>query len=123
MTFTIPITHIPTQPGVYLFKNEKGQILYIGKAKNLQKRVQQYFAPGSLRKQEMVTSATKLDFHITKNESEALYLEDNLIKQHQPYFNNLLKADNSYVYLKITHENFPQIILTRKKSKDKATYI
>lgn len=123
MTFTIPITHIPTQPGVYLFKNEKGQILYIGKAKNLQKRVQQYFSPGSLRKQEMLAQATGLDFHVVKNESEALYLEDNLIKQHQPYFNNLLKADNSYVYLKITHEDFPQIILTRKKNKDKATYI
>jgi len=97
--------------------------LYIGKAKNLQKRVQQYFAPGSLWKQEMLAQAFGLDFHVVQNESEALYLEDNLIKKHQPYFNNLLKADNSYVYLKITHEDFPQIILTRKKANDKATYI
>lgn len=123
MTFTIPIANIPTQPGVYLFKNEKGQILYIGKAKNLQKRIQQYFSPGSLRKQEMLAQAFGLDFHVVKNEGEALYLEDNLIKKNQPYFNNLLKADNSYVYIKITDEPFPQIILTRKKWNDKGTYI
>ena len=115
--------NIPNQPGVYLFKDEKGQILYIGKAKNLQKRIQQYFSPGSLRKQEMLSQAAGLDFHIVQNESEALYLEDNLIKKNQPYFNNLLKADNSYVYIKITDEDFPQIITTRKKNKDKATYI
>ena len=71
----------------------------------------------------MVAQAAGLDFHVTKNESEALYLEDNMIKKYQPYFNNLLKADNSYVYLKITNENFPQILLTRKKQQDKATYI
>ncbi|MEI8091931.1 MAG: GIY-YIG nuclease family protein [bacterium] len=106
-----------------MFKDAKGQILYIGKAKNLQKRIQQYFSPGSLRKQEMLTQASGLDFHVVKNESEALYLEDNLIKKNQPYFNNLLKADNSYVYIKITNEDFPQIILTRKKQHDKATYI
>lgn len=115
--------NIPSSPGVYIFKDTSGKILYIGKAKNLQKRLQQYFSPGSLRKQEMVASATTLDFHITKNESEALYLEDNLIKKNQPYFNNLLKADNSYVYIKITKEDFPQIILTRKKVQDGAIYI
>lgn len=123
MTFTIPLTTIPSEPGVYLFKNERWQVLYIGKAKNLQKRVQQYFSPGSLWKQEMIAQATGLDFHVTQNESEALYLEDNMIKKYQPYFNNLLKADNSYVYLKITNEDFPQILLTRKKQQDKATYI
>jgi excinuclease ABC subunit C len=71
----------------------------------------------------MVAEATKLDFHITKNESEALYLEDNMIKKHQPYFNNLLKADNSYIYIKITNDKYPQIITTRKKYQDGATYI
>lgn len=117
------VTNIPSKPGVYIFKDAKSQILYIGKAKNLQKRISQYFTPGSLWKQEMVAQATSLDFHAVKNESEALYLEDNLIKKHQPYFNNLLKADNSYVYIKITKEEFPQIILTRKKISDGATYI
>lgn len=106
-----------------MFKDKKGNILYIGKAKNLQKRVSQYFAPNSLRKQEMLNKAATLDFLIVNNESEALYLEDNLIKQHQPEYNNLLKADNSYTYIKITHEQFPQILLTKRKIHDGATYI
>ncbi|MEI6672261.1 MAG: GIY-YIG nuclease family protein [bacterium] len=95
----------------------------MGKAKNLQKRIGQYFSPNSLRKQEMLEKADKVDFLIVKNESEALYLEDNMIKQHQPEYNNLLKADNSYVYIKITKESFPQIFLTRKKNNDNALYI
>ncbi len=115
--------NIPIQPGVYVFKDANKHVLYIGKAKNLQKRLQQYFAPGSLRKQEMLAQASGLDFHVVQNESEALYLEDNMIKKHQPYFNNLLKADNSYIYIKITNEKFPQVITTRKKSEDWATYI
>ena len=123
MPLSINVKNIPSDPWVYIFKDEKGSILYIGKAKNLQKRIQQYFNPGSLRKQEMMAQAFGLDFHVVKNESEALYLEDNLIKKNQPYFNNLLKADNSYCYIKITDEDFPQILLTRKKLYDKATYI
>lgn len=97
--------------------------MYIGKAKNLQKRVGQYFAPNSVRKQEMLNKASSVDFLIVNNESEALYLEDNLIKQHQPEYNNLLKADNSYTYIKITHEAFPQILLTKRKINDGAMYI
>ncbi|MCX6825418.1 MAG: excinuclease ABC subunit UvrC [candidate division SR1 bacterium] len=121
--FTIETNKIPDNAGVYLFKDRKGSILYIGKAKNLQKRLSQYFSPNSLRKQEMLEKAEKVDFLIVKNESEALYLEDNLIKQHQPEYNNLLKADNSYVYIKITKESFPQIFLTRKRINDGAVYI
>lgn len=121
--FTIDIQKIPTHAGVYLFKDRKDNILYIGKAKNLQKRIWQYFSPNSLRKQEMLSKATKLDFLTVKNESEALYLEDNMIKQHQPEYNNLLKADNSYTYIKITKEQFPQIILTKRRINDGSTYI
>ena len=121
--FTTDITKIPTNAGIYLFKDKKWTILYIGKAKNLQKRLGQYFSPNSLRKQEMLDKADKVDFLMVKNESEALYLEDNMIKQHQPEYNNLLKADNSYVYIKITKESFPQIFLTRKKINDNALYI
>lgn len=121
--FTSDISKIPNNAGVYLFKDRKWTILYIGKAKNLQKRLWQYFSPNSLRKQEMLEKADKVDFLIVKNESEALYLEDNMIKQHQPEYNNLLKADNSYVYIKITKESFPQIFLTRKKINDNALYI
>ncbi len=121
--FTTDIAKIPSNAWVYLFKDRKGTILYIGKAKNLQKRLSQYFSPNSLWKQEMLEKADKVDFLMVKNESEALYLEDNLIKQHQPEYNNLLKADNSYVYIKITKEPFPQIYLTRKRSNDGALYI
>ena len=85
------LASLPTNPGIYLFKDRKDTILYIGKAKNLQKRIWQYFSPNSLRKQEMLEKADKVDFLIVKNESEALYLEDNMIKQHQPEYNNLLK--------------------------------
>ncbi|MFA6256625.1 MAG: excinuclease ABC subunit UvrC [Candidatus Absconditabacterales bacterium] len=120
---SINIEKIPNNAGVYLFKDRKGTILYIGKAKNLQKRLGQYFSINSLRKQEMLQKADKVDFLIVKNESEALYLEDNMIKKHQPFYNNLLKADNSYVYIKITKESFPQIFLTRKKINDNALYI
>ncbi len=121
--FSTDITKIPNNAWVYLFKDKKWTILYIGKAKNLQKRLGQYFSPNSLRKQEMLEKADKVDFLIVKNESEALYLEDNMIKQHQPEYNNLLKADNSYVYIKITKESFPQIFLTRKRNNDNAIYI
>lgn len=123
MLSSITIQNIPTNPGIYVFKDGKDNVLYIGKAKNLQKRVSQYFSPGSLRKQDMLGQAVSLDFHVVSTESEALYLEDNLIKQHQPPFNNLLKADNSYIYIKITNEDFPQIITTRKKYADGASYI
>jgi len=121
--FTTDISKIPTNAWVYLFKDKKDTILYIGKAKNLQKRLSQYFSPNSLRKQEMLEKADKVDFLMVKNESEALYLEDNLIKQHQPEYNNLLKADNSYIYIKITKEKFPQIFMTRKKINDGSIYI
>ena len=120
---TPDISKFPTNAWVYLFKDRRWTILYIGKAKNLQKRIGQYFSLNSLRKQEMLQKAEKIDFLIVKNESEALYLEDNMIKQHQPFYNNLLKADNSYTYIKITKESFPQIILTKRRINDGSLYI
>lgn len=97
--------------------------MYIGKAKDLKNRVKQYFAPGSVWKQDMLSKATKLDFVIVQTESEALYLEDNLIKKHKPVYNSLLKADNSYVYIKITKEAFPIVFTTRSRVNDGAVYI
>jgi excinuclease ABC subunit C len=85
--------------------------------------VAQYFAPGSLRKQEMLQKAVSVDFFVVKNESESLYLENNLIKKHKPFYNNMLKGGNGYSYIKLTHHDFPQILLTRTKKNDKATYI
>ncbi len=119
----IDISHIPQEPWVYLFKDSKGTILYIWKAKNLQKRVSQYFTPNSLWKQEMVAKASKVEFFVVANESESLYLENNLIKKHKPFFNCMLKWWNGYTYIKLTDWDFPQVLTTRNKRNDKATYI
>ncbi len=119
----IDLTNIPKDPGVYFFKDKKWEILYVWKAKNLQKRVSQYFALWSVWKQDMMQKADSLDFIVSQSESEALYLEDNLIKQRLPEYNNLLKADNSYTYLKISNHEFPEIYLSRKKIQDWSTYI
>ena len=117
------ISHIPSSPWVYLFKDRKEKVLYVGKAKDLAKRVSQYFTPGSVWKQDMLTKAHRVDFIEVTTESEALYLEDNLIKTNNPEYNRLLKWDNSYVYLKITKEDFPQIFVTRMRKNDGCTYI
>ena len=119
----IPISHIPHEPGIYIFKNSSWEVLYIGKAKNLHKRVQQYFTPWSLWKQEMLAKSKSVEYVSVHNESEALYLESNLIKEHQPPFNSLLKWDNSYCFIKIPKEDFPPIMITRKRVDDGAIYI
>lgn len=118
----ISVAHLPQEPWIYLFKEGK-TILYIGKAKNIKKRVQQYFSPWSVWKQDMIARADSIDFVVVQSDNEAYLLELNMIKQYQPYYNNLLKWDNSYVFVKITNENFGQIFLTRKRSNDGATYI
>jgi predicted GIY-YIG superfamily endonuclease len=109
------LQHLPSSPWVYLFKDRKEKILYVGKAKDLSKRVSQYFTPWSVWKQDMLMKAVRVDFIEVTTESEALYLEDNLIKTNNPEYNRLLKWDNSYVYLKITKEDFPQIFITRMR--------
>lgn len=120
---TLPsLSHIPTDFGIYIFKHGK-DILYIGKAKNLKNRISQYFNPGSLRKQDMLNKADDVEFIVCKTENEALVLESNMIKQHKPPYNRLLKWDNSYVYIKITKQPYPQIYLTRSRLDDWATYI
>lgn len=117
------LSNIPSKPWIYIFKDSRDNILYVWKAKNLKNRVSQYFNPNSVRKQDMLNKAKKVDFFQVNNESEALYLEDNMIKKHQPPYNNLLKGSNSYSYIKITNEDFPQIFICKKKLKDSATYI
>ena len=113
----------PPTPGVYLFKQKSGVILYIGKAKNIKKRIQQYFSPKSLRKQEMVNKAHHIDFLETKTEEEAILLETNLIWEYKPLYNNLIKWDTAYVYIKIPKEPYPRILLSRYKKNDGAIYI
>lgn len=117
------LDHISELPGVYIFRDGRKQILYIGKAKNLRKRVGQYFNPKSVWKQDMLNKAENLEFLVCQSEQEALVLESNLIKKHFPPFNRLLKGDNSYVYIKITNHPYPQVLLTRYRADDKATYI
>lgn len=117
------ITKLPHQPWVYIFKSKADKILYIWKAKDIYKRVSQYFTPGSVWKQEMVAKAEKIDYFIVLNEKDALSLEINLINQHKPPYNSLLKWDTSYVYIKITNETYPQIYFTRFKDDDGAVYL
>ena len=116
---------LPQKPGVYLIKNEKEEIIYVGKAVNLKNRVRQYFqsSKNQLPKvQAMVQHIKEFEYIITDSELEALLLECNLIKKYRPFYNVLLKDDKAYPYIKITNEAFPRILMTRKMQKDKAKY-
>ncbi|MGL5509776.1 MAG: GIY-YIG nuclease family protein, partial [Microcoleaceae cyanobacterium] len=110
---------IPLTPGVYLMGDRHGEILYIGKSKQLRNRVRSYFREGersSHRISLMVKQVTNIEFIVTDTEAEALALEANLIKKHQPRFNVLLKDDKKYPYVCITwSEDYPRIFITRKR--------
>jgi len=114
------LEHLPKTPGCYLFKNENGQILYVGKAKNLRSRVRQYFQDSKrddLKLQMMVSKIRDLEVIETDSEVEALILESNLVHLHRPRYNIELKDDKSYPYIKITEELFPRIYVTREKER------
>jgi len=116
---------LPTQPGVYIMKDENDTILYVGKAINLKNRVSQYFRKTnkSLRIEKMVSKISYFEYIITNNEVEALILECNLIKKHKPQYNVMLKDDKSYPYIKVTlKENFPRVYVTRNKIADGSKY-
>ncbi|GFE67689.1 excinuclease ABC subunit UvrC [Chroococcus sp. FPU101] len=118
------LKEIPTESGVYLMRDQSGDILYIGKSKKLRSRVRSYFRPAqplSPRIAMMVQQVVEIEFIVTDTEAEALALEANLIKQHQPYFNVLLKDDKKYPYICITwSELYPRIFITRKRRTDNA---
>lgn len=126
MSLTDKIKNIPSRPGVYLYKDEAEQIIYVGKAVSLRNRVRSYFT--GVNKQApkvkaMLNRAVDLDFIVTDSEMEALILENNLIKEHQPKYNILLKDDKTYPYIKVTsQEEFPRVFLTRRVLKDGARY-
>ena len=118
------LKEIPTEPGVYFMKDAQDNILYIGKSKKLRTRVRSYFRQiqdHSPRIELMVHQIVEIEFIVTDTESEALALEANLIKQHQPHFNVLLKDDKKYPYLCITwSEDYPRVFITRKRRMGKA---
>jgi excinuclease ABC subunit C len=114
---------VPDEPGVYLMKNEGGEILYIGKAKQLRKRVKQYFIPGRdgrMMVPFLTSQVVKIDTIVTFSEKEALLLENNLIKKHQPKYNVLLKDDKTFISLTVNHRHqWPMIRIVRHRGKPK----
>ncbi|MCX6635390.1 MAG: excinuclease ABC subunit UvrC, partial [Acidobacteria bacterium] len=116
---------LPAGPGVYLYKDEHGTVLYVGKAKNLRNRVRSYFSEDKLsdvKTGTLLAEAAGIEYILVDNEKEALALENNLIKQYQPRFNILLRDDKTYPYLKLTGEKHPRIYVTRRLKKDGSTY-
>ena len=115
----------PVLPGVYLYKDEAGRVIYVGKAKSLRQRVRSYFSEDSLANAKtgsLMAEARDLDYILVDNEKEALALENNLIKEYQPRFNVLLRDDKTYPYIKLTKEKYPRVYVTRRLLKDGATY-
>ena len=109
---------LPDNPGCYLYKDNIGEIIYVGKAKNLKNRVKSYFTGTHNKKtQSLVSKIEDLEYIIVNSEKEALLLENNLIKKYRPYFNIRLKDDKSYPYLMITKEEHPRLLMTRKYKK------
>ncbi|HET7322462.1 MAG TPA: excinuclease ABC subunit UvrC [Longimicrobiaceae bacterium] len=120
------LRHLPTRPGVYLMKDEAGEILYVGKAKSLRSRVRSYFKsdhPESLKTRELVKRVRDFETIVVNSEAEALILENNLIKEHQPRFNINLRDDKTYPYVKVTvGEPIPRVLVTRRMVRDGSRY-
>lgn len=117
---------LPAQPGVYIMHDAKDEIIYVGKAISLKNRVRQYFQSSrnkTAKIEQMVSRITRFEYIITDSELEALVLECNLIKEHRPRYNTMLKDDKSYPYIKVTvTEDFPRIMFSRDMKKDKNKY-
>ncbi|WP_202708444.1 excinuclease ABC subunit UvrC [Sporosalibacterium faouarense] len=117
---------LPDKPGVYIMKDDRGQVIYVGKAISLKKRVRQYFQSSKNKGAKvvaMVENINEFEYIITDTEVEALILEANLIKKHKPKYNVLLRDDKQYPYIKVTtNEKYPRVLKVRKVRKDKAKY-
>jgi excinuclease ABC subunit C len=120
------IRTLPTSPGVYLYKNAEGQVIYVGKAINLRSRVRSYFLEGAAvnaKTGSLLREAVDVDYVVVDNEKEALALENNLIKQKKPRYNILLRDDKTYPYIKLTiNERYPRVFPTRRLRKDGSLY-
>ena len=115
---------LPDSPGVYLFKDERGTVIYVGKAKSIRKRVGSHFSkPGNRSALEMTTSVAEIDFIATETEAEALLAEQEFIKRHRPRFNVRLRDDKSYPYIGISlDEDYPRVYFTREKHRRNRAY-
>ena len=117
---------LPTSPGVYMMHKADGEVIYVGKAKNLKNRVRQYFLDSykkTSKIEQMVMNIDYFEYIVVDNELESLILESNLIKEYRPRYNTLLKDDKNYPYIKLTiNEEYPRVFMVRKKSKDGAIY-
>lgn len=125
MSLQSKLKNIPTFPGVYRFVDDKGEIIYIGKAKNLRSRVRSYFQKSksqSPKNLTMIRHISDLEWIVVRSEVEALLTEANLIKQHSPRYNVMMKDDKSFPFIRITNEPYPQVLLTRKIVKDGSRY-
>ena len=120
------IRTLPTQPGCYLYKNAEGEVIYVGKAKNLRARVRSYFLEASqvnAKTDSLMREAVDVEYITVANEHEALALENNLIKQKKPRFNILLRDDKTYPYIKLTmNDRYPKVFVTRRLRKDGSAY-
>ena len=127
MDLIAKIRTLPLQPGVYLYKNAEGEVIYVGKAKNLRARVRSYFQEGvgeaNAKTGTLLREAVDVDYIVVANNKEALALENNLIKQKKPRFNILLRDDKTYPYIKLTlAERYPRVYVTRRLRKDGSVY-
>ncbi len=126
MDLPAKIRSLPASPGVYLYKNAEGEVIYVGKAQNLRARVSSYFHEGrweDAKTGTLVREAVDVDYIVVANNNEALALENHLIKQKQPRFNILLRDDKTYPYVKLTlAERFPRVFVTRRLRKDGSAY-
>src|ERR1700723_379727 len=117
---------LPTRPGVYLYRNAQGEVIYVGKAKNLRSRVRSYLlaeAQANAKTGSLMREAVDVDYILVENEGEALALENNLIKQRKPRFNILLRDDKTYPYVKLTlADRYPKVFVTRRLRKDGSAY-
>src|SRR5262249_36825196 len=119
------VAQLPLAPGVYLYKDVGGRVIYVGKAKILRHRVRSYFSEDKLadvKTGTLISEARDLDYILVDNEKEALALENNLIKQWKPRYNILLRDDKTYPYIKLTGERYPRVYVTRRLRKDGSTY-
>ena len=117
---------LPDLPGVYIMHDKSDAIIYIGKAVSLRKRVRQYFQPShneGIKKKQMVEHIDRFEYIITDSELEALVLECNLIKEHTPKYNTMLRDDKTYPYIRVSvGEDFPRVLFARQMKKDKSRY-